>query len=443
MLQLIPQITNTFEKIQPQDFTRTRKLPLDKLITFVLSLTSSGKNGGVDTKAGAFFKHARRSALWEEALPADRSAVTKARHKLPWQAFDTLLRDAVTLAYEMFPSRNEYEWNGLSVFAFDGSKYRLPASAELRERFDPASGLDKPGKGHYPQCLVTTAYDVLRRLPIARTVTSIEDGHEREEALRMLPQLPQDGVVLFDRGYPSFGFFAALNEGYSGLYVVRSPAKSTFPAVEQFVRSGEAETIVQIKPSNHYLATLPVEQRKNIHPIRLRAIRQVSPEGVVSILLSNLFDAHRFSMQEVLALYCKRWAIENHYRHEKHALDIEVFHSRCSNGICQELFAVLVCAVITRTITALCVESESIETERSRVQPSIKHAVIAFATEAALLTPDDPETAFAIFAELLSAIRRVKYYKPKIQRASQPRVTKAPLNKWQQARTMRREQAHA
>jgi hypothetical protein len=58
----------------------------------------------------------------------------------------------------------------MSVYATDGSKYNLPATGNIREKFDPDSGLQNKGKGHYPQCLVSTHYDVFRRLAIARTV---------------------------------------------------------------------------------------------------------------------------------------------------------------------------------------------------------------------------------------------------------------------------------
>lgn len=60
----------------------------------------------------------------------------------------------------------------------------------LRAAFDPDSGLDHAGKGHYPQCLVSTVQDVFRRLPIARTVRPIADANEREELKALLPFIP-------------------------------------------------------------------------------------------------------------------------------------------------------------------------------------------------------------------------------------------------------------
>jgi hypothetical protein len=164
LLTLFLYFVQTLTLPRAQDFSRRRKLPLARLIVVLLSLVASGRGQGVATKLGEFFTWARRSGLWPEGHSPHRSALTKARAKLPWQVLDTLLRRVVALAYEVFPPREEYQWRGLSVFAFDGSTYTLPATEAIRQAFDPQSGLAAPGRGHYPQCLVMTAYDVLRRL---------------------------------------------------------------------------------------------------------------------------------------------------------------------------------------------------------------------------------------------------------------------------------------
>lgn len=61
-------------------------------------------------------------------------------------------------------------------------------------------------------------------------------------------------------------------------------------------------------------------------------------------------------------------------------------------------------------------------------EPQFKNAIMTLATEAAVLTADDPEQAIEIFQSILQEIYRVKYYRPKRPRPSQPRVTKRSLN---------------
>ena len=86
---------------------------------------------------------------------------------------------------------------------------------------------------------------------------------------------------------------------------------------------------------------------------------------------------------------------------------------------------------IARTMTALAVDSESIETTRCKKHPQLKNATKAVAREAALWVAEDPEKAWAIFQDLLTEIRRVKYYQPKEHKPPQPRVNKGAANKWQ------------
>src|SRR5262245_53067095 len=262
-----------------QDFSRRRKLPLAHLIVVLISLAASGRDAGVATKLAAFFTFARRSGLWPNEHGPHRSALTKARAKLPWQVFDLLLRRLITWAYEVFPPREEYQWHGLSVFAFDGSIYTLPATETIRQAFDPHSGLESPGRGHYPQCLVMTVYDVLRRLPLGRTICALQDGDERVQAQRLLPRLPPNSVSLFDRGFPSYGFLHALHHN-AHRYIMRCPATSTFPAVAAFVRSGQLETVLWLTPSDTFKRHLTPTQRRTHTALRLRALRLVQPAGI-------------------------------------------------------------------------------------------------------------------------------------------------------------------
>lgn len=406
------------------------------MITFILSLCSSGKSKGVDIKSGEFFRNARRSGLWPEAEAVHRCSLSRSRKKLPWTIFRDILEDAVELAYKLWPRDPSYLWHGMSVIGIDGSKYNLPATEDNRKEFDPQSGLQYDGKGHYPQCLVSTAYDVFRRIPVARTVVSIH-GSERDEALNLLPSIRPGAVLLFDRGYPSYHLICSLRDNYNGYFIFRCPARSTFPAVEEFVRNGRQEGFILLHPSNNYLDGLSRRQRKKAKVIQLRIIRLVSPDGTVSVLLSNLLNQSRYPGEDIVDLYFRRWEVETNYRNEKVVLEIEQFHGKSPNSIRQELFAVTIMSVIARTLMVLTSRVH----RSSTAEFQFKNAIMTLAGEAAVLAPDDPDKAVAIFSEILAAISRVKYYRPKRPRASQPRVTKRPINKWCSGRREKLENA--
>jgi hypothetical protein len=137
------------------------------------------------------------------------------------------------------------------------------------------------------------------------------------------------------------------------------------------------------------------KQRKEAKLIQLRIIKLASPDGTVSVLLTNMLNQKKFPMAEIVKLYFRRWAIEDHYRTEKNTLEVEKFHGKTPNSIRQECFAVIIMSVIARTLMMLAAKEAG---------------------------------------SILKTISRVKYYRSKSPGPSQPRVTKRPPNKWCEAR---------
>ena len=424
-LQIIPSSLRPEQKKCPTDFSRQRKLPLPRLFVLLLSLAGGGRTEGVEIETASLFKLARRCGLWPKAQPAGRSAVSKGRAKLPWTAFRTTLERAVDLAYELWPERPGESWHAMTVLAVDGSKFNLPATEEIRQAYDPNSGFEHPGKGHYPQCLISTLYDVFRRLPLARSIAPCHSC-ERQEALKLLRCARDKSLVIFDRGYPSYEMFLSLTRQFAGHFLMRCGTTSTFPVVHDFLRSGKKESIIRISPSCDYRRSVTPQERKTLPMITVRAIRACDPEGNETVLLTSLLDMQAFPRQEIVDLYYKRWEVEVYYREEKVVQDIQRFHSRTLNGIQQELFDVAIMTVISRTMAALSEEAH--ELSAHRIQQ--KNAVVTLARDAAILAPSNPRKALGIFEELLQEIARVKYYPPKNTRPAAPRISKAAKNKW-------------
>jgi hypothetical protein len=424
LLDLIPSSIPLKYKLNDKNFIRDRKLPLPKLIAFILHLSSCNRKDGIDIRSAEFFKNARRSDLWPDAEAVHRSSVTKARKKVSWQLFQDIYYHSVELAHNFFPNLDKYKWHGMSIYAIDGSKYTLPASNELREKFDHKSGLENSGKGHYPQCLISTVYDVFRRLPIAKTVVAC-DSSERTEAIKMLPKIPSNNLILFDRGYPGYDFIKEIIRNYSGYFLFRCPAKGSFSALKEFVESNKTDTIILITPSINHPKTNSSES--DCHTmIKLRAIKLLNPDGELSILLTNLFNDKIYSETSLKSLYYKRWGVEVHYRDDKETAEIEEFHSKSSNGILQEIFASAIMNVISRILITIAMDP--MKEEKS--EPQFKNALKAISNEVALLVSKNPDKVAVYFKELLIEISRVRYYKSVKERSSQPRVCKKPINKW-------------
>jgi hypothetical protein len=389
----------------------------------VLSVVNSGNERGLAGKVNDFVTRMEQNQLWPKSISFDRTSLCKARNNIDWREFESIAHKSYTVAQNLWKNKERDKWNGMSVFAMDGSKYTLPATEALRKEFDPHTGLHLTSKGYYPQCLVETAYDVLSYLPVARIVLPC-DSSEREAAKKILSYIPPRNVLMLDRGYPGFGFIRHLNDNYNGKILIRCPASNTIKEVMTFVRSGKSEDIVTLLPSKSYLAKLTTEEKLTVKPITLRLIRLKSPDGTLSVLLTNMNDNNRFTAKAIRNLYFKRYRIEEYFRHEKGTIKIEHFHSNNSNGIKQELFAAMIVSIIARLMVNI-----QTEPEESGV-PQFKNAVISFALDAALLTPVCPNVAINHFMKLLDRIAKIKYYRPKKPRKTYPRITKSASNKW-------------
>lgn len=375
------------------------------MVSFVLSVAPTSKHNGLDAKIREYLRAVSRADCTNQSPKTlHKSALSRSRKKVAWQAFESIFRSARELALKSMSNPKHFLWNEKSVYAMDGSKFTLPASDEIRTEFDPNSGNRSNWKGHYPQALVMTITDVLRQIPIARKVVPY-DGSERHEAMDLIAMVPENGVILGDRGFPSHEVFARLAKGYNGHFVIRCPAKGSFKEIRQM---DKPDALVTIKG------------------LSLRVIRLDSQEGTQSVLFTNLTDRKQYSAASLRNLYFKRWQIEGHYRDEKCSLDMEHFHSKSANGVRQELFASLIMMTLARVLMHL----QTIDLKRP---PQFKHVISAFAKEAYLMVANRPAMAKRIFRELLEDVARVVYYRPKRRRKAYPRVSKTAKNKWQKS----------
>ncbi len=312
----------------------------------------------------------------------------------------------------------------MSVYAIDGSYHTLPATEEMRRTFDPNSGYDKKGKGHYPQCLITTAYDALRKFPIDLTITDIRSDENEQATQTLIPSIPSGGVILFDRGYEGYQFLDSVTQ-YDGFFLLRNKSNCTFKVIEDFVKSEKKQDWVEFKPSKRYKE----KNRSKLsgsEKIVLRIIRLENKQGEVSVLITNLLDRQKYSMKVIIDLYFKRWEVEIHFLDNKSTIEIETFHSKSVNGIKQEFYAAAIMTVIAR-IAMNCTETIG---ESCDAKPQFKNALRKMADKAVLLVTKDPNKAYCYFLEILQEIKRVRYYRSKKIRPSQIRICKQAQNKW-------------
>ena len=87
-----------------------------------------------------------------------KQAVSHARQGINPLLFTELFNISVNCFYDNLPQRKE--WQGLHVFAIDGSRFELPNSKDLFDHFGEMFNAFNPSE-KYTQALASVVYDVL------------------------------------------------------------------------------------------------------------------------------------------------------------------------------------------------------------------------------------------------------------------------------------------
>ena len=130
-------------RMREEDFTRNRKVNFPETVLFILSGTKKSLQSAVYT----FFKEMK---IQEESY--SKQAFSKGRQRIKPEAFRELF-DTVTA--EFYENAEVKKYRGFRVSAIDGTKYNLPNTPELTEKY----GIQK--STNQVQALGSCLYDVL------------------------------------------------------------------------------------------------------------------------------------------------------------------------------------------------------------------------------------------------------------------------------------------
>ena len=259
-----------------------------------------------------------------------KGAFTQARQKLKHQAFIELNREQV----EYFYDHVEYQtWHGFRLTALDGSTAQLPNSAEIVEHF----GQWNPAKGEpCPIARVSQLYDPLNHITLDALIKPKAQGERALAALHIDNLIVRNDLILLDRGYPAFWLFAQiLMKG--GQFCARMPM-GLWSIVDDFLKTGLRETIVELKPS--YQAVKECQQRGlPIDPIQIRLLCIKLDSGEIEVLATSLLDAEAYPYEIFKELYHERWPVEERYKTMKSRIEIENFSGKTVESIYQDFHA--------------------------------------------------------------------------------------------------------
>ena len=337
-----------------KDFSRNRKLPADKLISFLIAEGSSTtKNelldffgmSGQSPTSSAFFQ--QRTKLKPEALK---------------DVFDAFT-GAVPVGAARYPGYRLIAADGSTASYFSTDKYSLP-----EEYFtSPGNSI----KGAYSihinafQDLDSHMYTDALLQPVHRkdefrAFCTIVDRH---------PVTPgSKNIYIGDRGYCSYNNMAHVIENKQ-YFLFRTKdvnkkglvGKFNFPDEDTFdvfvnvslVRSHSAKIIcgdayrrfIDSAASFDYLEY----GSGGTYPISFRVVRLSLSDDSYECLVTNL-PADKFPPKLLKKIYYARWGIESSFRKLKYTMGLSNFHSYKPNLIMQEIWARLIAYNITEAM---------------------------------------------------------------------------------------------
>jgi hypothetical protein len=313
---------------------RRRRLPAEQVVWLVIAL--------------ALYRHQSMPevlATLDLALPSSvesavsKSAVTQARQRLGAAPMEDLFSQTASAWCAQDAER--HAWKGLSLWAMDGTTFRAPDSAENRAHFGAQSYAS--GKvASYPQIRAVSVTAVPTHL-VADMAFGQYGQNEMLYAKTLVERIADHSLTIFDRGFLSVEILLGLNlTGEARHYLI--PAKSN---TKWALLSGTAEDgLVRMRVSPQARTKAPSLPEY----WTARAIRIVSANGKVRVLLTSLLDRRRFKAADLAECYRRRWEIETSYRELKQSMlgTALTLRSQQPSGIEQEVWGALIAYNLVR-----------------------------------------------------------------------------------------------
>lgn len=357
------QLNNVINKISSQpelcakdptkDFTRNRKLPVDKLLHCILGVGGNSLNKelfdfgqihGIDVTSSAFVQ--QRAKLKESVFPTI------------FHQFNQCCCDEKT-------------FHGYNLYAIDGTDLNIAKNPDS----DTYIHIKSTGNG-YNQFHINALYDLKNRTYKDCYIQPRPRMDERMAALEMVKnsQISSKDIVVADRGYQGFNFMEHLNrmevpfvirgKNQGAKFLKALPMEELDKDVTIEVRTTQTK-----KDKEDYAAGKAVfisgpskkgKTKKRADwdfesrcKISLRVVRFQLSTGNYETLLTNL-NRFEFSLEDLKELYRLRWGIETSFRELKYAIGLVNLHAKKEEFVVQEIYAKLImynfCERITNSI---------------------------------------------------------------------------------------------
>jgi DDE family transposase len=356
-------------RVGPQDFTRRRKMPFEKVVLFTMNLSRRSLQIDLTRFIRSFADGIRE---------VTGSAFNQNRKKLRPEVFRKLLE----VTTQEFYSDNEErvkQWRGMRLLATDASVFRLPTDPGLKAIYGGATT-------HTPTDIVnargSVLYDVLNNL-VLHGVLAPYTTSERDLARQHLGHCGRKDLVIYDRGYPSYEL---MNQ------VVSTGAHFLMRCKHSF-----NQHVLDLLASDQQSALVSMAAGKRTDKggrIQVRLVKVVLDSGEIETLITSLLDEKEHPTQLFKDLYNKRWGVEQFYDVVKNIVCVENFTGHTDRVILQDFHGALLMCNIHSLLVSEAEEEIPQKTGRRKYDRKINKTVsFGFMKDAmvSLLVQPDPQ----------------------------------------------------
>ena len=364
---------------RPQDFSRECLLTFPVLMLFLLQKSLKS----LQARLHEFFW---QLAAWASAPTASAGALTHARAKLLPSAFIELNETAVLgTVYGREYGPWVRRWRGHRLLAIDSSEVRLPDSAALRAHFELVQCLNQHGSNQsYPEARISVLYDLLNEVALdARIAPGCRA--ETELARQHLCKVQPGDVVVTDRGYRGWGWFAAVQR--SGAHFLCRCPRGSFKAVQELFARDEANlsVIVQLPAPKPERARCRAQGWPLELTVRLITVRLCT--GELEVLATSLLDEAGYPTEDFAQVYGWRWGQETYYGRLKGRLDLEHCSGQSVAAVEQDFHALILLSNIESVLSGPAqtqLSAQAVASARAQ-PPQVNRAVSLHALKSRLI----------------------------------------------------------
>lgn len=345
-IKTICQSPNKYCRNPEKDFTRRKKLPMEKVIKTVLGFSSKSLNNElIDIFSG-------------DTSMASASAFVQQRSKILPSAFEDVFKQFINI---MNPIKL---FEGYKLLALDGSAIRTPVNPD-----DPDSYYKQKDSKPYSLYHLNAIYDLLSHTYLDAVVQKRRNMNEHRALCDMVDRYDSSvpSVFIADRGYESYNNMAHIQQiGQFFLFrckdinsngILRGfdlPDNNQFDFPVSLTLTNKQTKFTKdlfkdrnsfrFTPSNSTFDFLPSESKYSDPPsffhLVFRIVRVEIIPGKFEVLITNL-PIDSFPPEKLKYLYSLRWGIETSFRSLKYTVALLYFHSKKPENIVQEIFAKL------------------------------------------------------------------------------------------------------